>query len=258
MQLLSNSHISRGASDELKALGLGYLSTLSQAMRDKLTPLLQFTQYRKGDIWGEPQKPVKTFAIVLEGLIEQVDAANSPHDIRVMNLIGPHETLSLSAYLNHETLNSQIRVSSRTAVFLEARVMARDFRAQMRSSPELLDWALQQLQKNEQLYKDKIYMLSAGRLQTKLVEFFQNLVNRFAKPLVSEHPALPPSHLNSNVIELPFQLTKTQVARVIDARVETVIRALNKWERMGFISFNQEHLQLMNFDQLKNFVSETL
>ena len=79
-------------------------------------------------------------------------------------------------------------------------------------------------QRCARLLHGKIDVMVAGTVARRLALFLLNLVDRFG------------DELEGGDTVIPFGLSRQQITTYIDARVETVIRALSVWKKSGVVT----------------------
>lgn len=176
--------------------------------------------------------------LILSGLIE-ISITTQNGEERIIGLFGPGEMIGLSAILKQTAYPADAIISSKHARILKLYIRGIDQQLPENERREIHVWLREMLLIHEQILRDKIMILGAGRLHTKLIELFEHLRIRFA---ANE----PPS-----TFFIPVAVTKTQISKMIEARVETVIRTLNKWEKAKYIQFSDEGIQIRNLENLK-------
>jgi CRP-like cAMP-binding protein len=109
---------------------------------------------------------------------------------------------------------------------------------------ELTLWVREKLLLHEQILRDKVDILAAGSTEQKTFELLMQLERRFG---------VKKSRLAS-VIPLP--ITKTQVSRLIESRVETVIRILSSWKKADLVSFEKNGIHISNWEALEKHANQ--
>ena len=194
---------------------------------------------KKSEFVWHKNEPGECCILILSGLVE-VSNTTKDGDERIIGIFGPGEMIGLSAILKQSAYPADAVVSSK-----HARVMKLFIRGIDQSLPEserrsIHIWLREMLLIHEQILRDKIMILGAGRLHTKLIELFEHLRLRFA----NQEP--------ENTFFIPVPVTKTQIAKMIEARVETVIRTLNKWEKAKYIVLNETGIQINGLNKVKS------
>jgi CRP-like cAMP-binding protein len=165
---------------------------------------------------------------------------NKNGEERIIGIFGPGDFVGLSALLNKSNYPAFALAASKTCKVYKLYIRSFDHELESSDFKNMLSWLKEKLLLHEQILRDKIMILGAGQVHHRLVELFEHLISRFSKP-----------EAESKIITIPISLTKTQIAKIIEARVETVIRTLNIWEKLGYFSINNENIFLTNLDILR-------
>lgn len=188
-------------------------------------------------LWREGE-PGEFCCLILSGTVDIFTHSRSG-DEKIISLFGPGEFLGLSAMLKHVNYPANALISSKKAQIVKFYIRSMEQDADLKDKREVQTWLREMLLRHEQILRDKISILSAGRLNTKLIELFEHLNARFSETRIKDE------------FHIPLQLTKTQIAKMIEARVETVIRTLNKWEKSGYFEMNSHGIILRKLNDLK-------
>jgi CRP-like cAMP-binding protein len=163
-----------------------------------------------------------SFHVLLEGLVELRRPAGG-YDATVMAIFGPTECLAVPVALTRGVYGAAAVVVSAHAVLLTVQAapllerMGRDVRLALAFNAALLEQV--------QLLHRKIDVMSAGTVQQRLLRFLFDLADRFG------------DEFEDGEIQIPFSLSREQLAHYVNAREETVIRALSAWRKEGLIEF---------------------
>mgnify|MGYP002066135764 CR=1 FL=1 len=89
---------------------------------------------------------------------------------------------------------------------------------------------------------NKIEIISAGSIQQRLAVLLLQLVDRYGVDAKGEQA------------RLPIFLTREQISEIIDARIETVVRALTHWRRAGWITSDANGWHFSCLDKLRELL----
>lgn len=148
----------------------------------------------------------------------------------LMGIFGPGDVIGLSAVTRHTPYPATAQVISSQVEGIK--LFIRPLLAQIRSPHhlEVQNWVREMTLRHEQVLRDKIDILSSGSIEERIHALVLNLVNRFG---IRE---------SKQRIRVPLGMTRSQVARMVDARVESVIRILSRWTQDGWIRWNRQEL----------------
>ncbi len=182
-------------------------------------------------------------AVVVNGLVEVRRFSDRSEDM-IMGFFGTSDVIGLSAVLNGTPYPGSAKVISTEAVvlklYLRPILKMKDPRAL-----ELHTWAREMYLQHEQTLRDKIDILNAGRVEDRVYEFLSHLMRRFGM-------------YNSKVhCQIPLSLTRQQVATMVNSRVETIIRLINKWQKEGLITWKKSEIIIENIVLLERSLHST-
>ncbi|MFO0727820.1 MAG: Crp/Fnr family transcriptional regulator [Myxococcota bacterium] len=190
------------------------------ALIRSLEPEAHLRHYREEDvIWAAGEK-ADSFTIIRSGLVQIVRRFPSG-EASLVGVFGPHESIGDPAVLDRTTypadavaLSEEVDVVRvRAAVFLEA--MKTDVAVAKAINQALLD--------HTRVLWGKIDVMSAGSVPQRLAALFDHLAERFG------------DDQEDGTISIPVALSRTALAWLVCARVETVIRTMTRWQKDGLI-----------------------
>jgi CRP/FNR family transcriptional regulator len=92
---------------------------------------------------------------------------------------------------------------------------------------------------HEQVLRDKIDILSAGRVEDRVFEFLGHLVRRFGQ------------YESKVSCRVPLSLTRAQVGHIVNVRVETIIRLISRWQKTGLLKWKKNEIYIENWPLLE-------
>lgn len=92
---------------------------------------------------------------------------------------------------------------------------------------------------HEQILRDKIDIINAPSVDCRIFELLKHLIRRFAQ------------HESQIRHYIPLRLTRQQMGRLIDVRVETIIRTINRWKKMNLVQWTKEGILIENLTLLE-------
>lgn len=223
LDLLSQMRIFAPLSD----VGLKYISH-SSVKRD----------YKKGEFVWEKNDPPEFYAVVTSGVFE-IGNSNQSGEEKIISLFGRGELIGLSATLRKRPFPANAVAASKNSEIIQLFHSSETLEVPEKVHHEIAKWQKEMLLDHERILLDKLEILSSGDLHSKIIKLFENLRTRFSKDK------------SGNRFLIPLPITKTQIAKLIETRIETVIRTLNKWEKAGFLEMNGVGITLYNFEKLK-------
>lgn len=179
--------------------------------------------------------------IVQRGLVEvrhpKADGATT-----LVGLFGPRESLEEVAVLDFGTHASEaIAVSDVEVLRLRAAPVIDALRMAPCEQCRVACVALavhDSLSVQVELLRSKIDILAAGTVEKRLATLLQHLLDRFG------------DEDGDGMLRIPVALSRTQLARWVGVRTETVIRVLSRWRRQGWFESNPDGFCLTSSEPL--------
>lgn len=191
--------------------------------------------FHRSDYLWKAQEHASFCAYILDGVIEIV-AADKNGKKRMINLFGSGDIIGLPAAMKRCGYPASSHVASKSCSVIKLNITELETSIDEHERLNLLQWQNAMIFRHEQVLQEKISILSAGRLEDRLIAMFRHLGERF--PCTT--------HQAEDSIFIPLPLSKTQIAKVIEARGETVTRMLNKWEKTGNLEMRNDGVILRN------------
>ncbi|MEZ4252736.1 MAG: Crp/Fnr family transcriptional regulator [Polyangiales bacterium] len=202
----------------------------------ELLPVCALVRLRQGEHLWRTGDPATSFHHVVRGLVELRRAAGS-YDATLMAFFGPTECPAVPVVLGRKSYGADAIVISEDALVLSVQAepllerMERDARIAMAINRALLA--------QMRLLHGKIDVMAAGTVPRRLALFLLNLADRFG------------DEFEQGETVIPIALNRQQVATYVNARVETVIRALSIWRKAGLVDFRRDSIVLRDADSLR-------
>lgn len=175
--------------------------------------------------------------VVISGLVEISRQPRNANEI-IMGFFGPSDVMGISAVLQKATYPGTAK-----ALFKGTEVLKLFVRqALLPKGPqqaELQSWLREMLLRHEQVLRDKIDVVNAGSVENRVFELLCQLARRFGR-----------SEPNSR-ITIPIRITRAQIGKIADARVETIIRLLSRWQKQKLLRWAPEGIVVENLSLLE-------
>lgn len=229
----------RAIATELK--GLRCASMLSSEALALLASVAVKRKYGNNDFIWEMGDPGEFLAIVLTGLVEVTRYSNREEEM-AMGLFGPSDVIGISAVMKKTPYpgNAKSVVTGSEVLKLYIRPILQD------KSPviqEIHTWIREMMLQHEQILRDKIDILNAGGIEHRVFELLTHLNRRFGE------------HESAVRHFIPIRMTRAQVGKFTDARVESVIRLVSRWQRQKLIRWDKDGIQIENLALLEKGLS---
>lgn len=178
------------------------------------------------------------FAVIAAGVVEIRQMTPTGEGI-VVGLFRAGEAIGLSAALEHDIFPADALALGGQVEVLWLRADALD--------TALLDSVAIGLAINRALLQHtaalraKIDIVSAGSVPRRLAALMSYLIERFG-------------HAGGDAIAVGVNLNREEVAQLVSARSETVIRILSRWQKAGWLTTRPEGFEIRRTDMLQRIL----
>jgi CRP-like cAMP-binding protein len=181
------------------------------------------------------------FTIIQSGLVE-VRRPTPSGETTMMGLFGPRESVGDFAVLDLGTYPADaVAISEKVEVL---RVRAPIVVETLRNQPRVANAINRSLVDHVKVLRAKIDVMSAGSVEKRLAVLMQHLLERFG------------DEGEDGRLHVPVALSRVQLARVVGARVETVIRTMSRWQKDGWLETDSDGFHLKSAEPLERIVHE--
>ena len=190
--------------------------------------------------------PGDYFVAIVDGTIA-INRTNEQGDENMVGIFGPGDVIGLSAVLRgaHYPATARSCATGTEIVKLYSAGIRPGAAATAGASnpyQQILDqWLRDLMLAHERILQDKIEITSAGSIRERTYLLLKSLTLRFGQEIEGVDGTL-----------IPLALTKTLIAKLVGARVETVIRLLRSWERDKYIKMTRCGTYVQNLENLKD------
>lgn len=184
-----------------------------------------------GALVFEAGSPAISVVLVLAGLVRVVRRSREG-TASTLGLFGPRDVIGLSAALEGSTYPADAEVVSKAATV--ARVPAPQLRRLAETDANMLRGINEALLEHTRILRAKIDVMTAADVEQRLARLLVHLLDRFG------------DDLEDGSAMLPLDLQRRQLAELVGARVETVIRAMRRWAAEGLVTSAKGRLCVAN------------
>ena len=191
------------------------------------------------ELWHEGQQ-ARSFTVIVAGFVEIVRSAPGGAEA-LMGVFGPRESVGVSAVLEQGLYPANaVALTEVTVVAVEAAPML----AVMRERPEVGAAMNRALLEHTDALRWKVDVMSAGTVPRRLAALFLHFAERFGDEDAEGR------------LTIPLALTRQQLAQMVGARTETVIRALSAWTKAGTLETTKDGFVLASDAPLRAELGE--
>lgn len=190
--------------------------------------------------------PAEFVGILLSGAIE-INKINVNGNETCMGIFGPSDAMGISAVIKRAQYPATAKSISKNTEVLKLYLRSVMQEKTHPAYEEISTWLRELLLSHEQILRDKIDILSAGRVESRVIELLTQLSSRFGQKNVSGN-----QREGKNSFFIPLLISKTQISRLVEVRVETIIRLLSSWSKLGFIEFQKNGIFIPDLEKLRD------
>jgi CRP-like cAMP-binding protein len=196
-------------------------------------------RYAPGEALWRAGEPAASFVIVQRGLVQIVRRA-AGGEAAMIGLFGPRESVGDSAVLERGSYPADAIAAGEVEVL---RVRAAPVLDALPTEPALAAAIHGALLDHTRALRAKIDVMSAGAVPRRLAALFLHLVERFG------------DEDEEGTIHVPVTLSRIEIAHLVGARTETVIRALSRWQKSGVLRTTSEGFEITDAEALKRVLA---
>jgi CRP-like cAMP-binding protein len=184
--------------------------------------------WRAGDV-------ATRFTVILSGLVKIVRSASDGTET-IVGIFGPRESVGDIAVLQRGAYPADAVAVSDTLEVL--RVDAAPMLAAKAKNPKVDESITRTLIEHTQLLHQKIQIMSAGAIPKRLATLVLHLAERFG------------DEEESGATFVPIVLSRTELARLVGATVETTIRTMSGWQKQQLLLTTPEGFRIPDIKKL--------
>lgn len=209
------------------------------AVADDITAIARETTIRRfeeGQSLWRAGDTASHFAIVTRGIV-QVVRRHPNREASTVGIFVAREWVGTVAVLQRKPFPAEAVAS--TDVVEVMWIKAEPVLAMMARSPALVLRFNADLCERAEMLRARIHVLSAGAVAQRVATLFLYLAERLGD--VGE----------DGVTRVPVALSRTSVAHLVSARVETVIRVVSEWQKAGWLATDSTGFDLRDVPALE-------
>jgi CRP-like cAMP-binding protein len=194
---------------------------LDDALLAELSRSAVRRRYARGDVIWRAGDPATSVTIIATGLVK-ICQPRGEKDSAIVGLFGPRESVGDVAVVSLGTYPADAIAASDVVELLcvdKAPVLAamtRDVALSLAVNRSLVD--------HTTALREKIRIMTAGPVDERLAALLSHLAHRFG------------DELEDGSVVIPVSLSRTELACLVGATVETVIRTMSRWQKEGAVS----------------------
>jgi CRP-like cAMP-binding protein len=193
---------------------------------------------RRAVLWRAGDRAT-SFTIIVHGLVEILRPGREGGGT-ILAIFGPRESIGDMAALEMGSYPADaIALTNVEMLALPAPTVIEA----MRGHPEVADSVNRSLVEHTRALQEKIKIVTAGPVAQRLATLLLHLVGRFG------------DELDDGSLIVPVALSRSELARVVDATVETTIRAMSRWNKQGIVGTVPEGFVVRDIEALRKLAA---
>lgn len=217
--------------------GITLFRDLNEGDLDELSNLSCAVAYPAGELVFQEGGPSIGLYVILSGLIQYGKLSGRRNRRRILKILGPGDTFGEEALFNSDVCACSGYARAITDASI-ASIERQAFRSLMEGHPvvarHLCEWLTGQLR----VLECKLVELAYEPFEQNLLRLLVVLADRFGE------------RAEAGLI-LEIKLSRQDLADLLGAHMDTVIRELSKLQQRGLIAFKEHHLVILDETQLR-------
>ncbi len=214
---------------------------LDDALLTRLVAETMPRTYADGEYLWRTGDEATHFTLIQTGLVE-VRRPTPNGGSTMMGLFGPRESVGDFAVVENAVYPADAVAISESLEVLRVRAPA--VLLALREQPPVGAAVNRSLIGHAKVLRAKIDVMSAGTVDKRLAVLMQHLVERFG------------DETEDGKVHVPVVLSRAQLARLVGARVETVIRTVSRWQKDGWLETTAEGFHLSSAEPLARIIEQ--
>ena len=198
-------------------------------------------RFVEGQVLWHAGAPSTHLTLILRGLV-QVVRRQPNGDVSTVGLFGPREPIGTVAVIHRRPYPAEAVALSEVVEVLSVR--AEPVLAVMAADPSLALAFNRLLCDTSAVLRARIEVLSAGSVPRRLATLLLQLAERFGDAG------------DDGVVHVPVALSRSALARLVSARVETVIRTASEWQKRSLLRSAPGGFELLDAAALQRIADE--
>jgi len=204
---------------------------LSKRTIEEITQISRYDRFYSGELIWKQGDPGQFIIFVVSGVIE----------LSMRTVSGLKTTIGLvfaGDIVGAYPVITQERYLGSAQVISESAEIIRFYLPLLKTetiSPEIHSLIEKSFIVNERIFREKVEILTAGTAEQRLAFLMIRLASKNQK---------------TGKGKIPLKLSRLQVAHLVDARLETVIRILSRWQREGLVKDTDTGLEIPRLEEM--------
>ena len=177
--------------------------------------------------------------IVLQGEVKIYKSLESGREI-ILNFFHPGEAFGEVAVIDGGNYPANAIVHENATLL---RLPRDDYLEMLRVYPEAALSIIRDLSLRMRTLRQRVELLGEAGVQARIAQLLITLASEVGLE-------------NDGKVRVPFNLTRSEIADMIGARNETVIRIMSRWNKDGLVTKDEKGFCIGNLDSLSDLLSE--
>lgn len=209
------------------------------ALLESLAHVCHRSVHKRGDMVFRAGEVGDNFCLISRGLVKIVRADEAGAE-SILAVFGPRESFGDAAVYGRTAYPGSACAASDTTEIVH--VPAAPVLEAAAREPRVAHAMSEALLAHTHALQAKISIMTAGSVPRRLAMLFSHLNERFG------------DELEDGGVLIPLALSRGELAELVGARVETVIRTLSKWQKAGHLDARGEGFRIPSLEALNHLV----
>ncbi len=209
---------------------------------DILEPLATYfipKHFERGErIWREGAEAVN-FSFLVTGRVKVVKFRNDGGET-ILGVFGDDEVVGQLAVYREIPYPASAYALDDTFIL---EIHRSHFFSTIREYPKLLESLLENMMRRNQELVRRLHECSISKAEQRLAMLFSKFAESMGKRVKNDSGGMD--------IQIDLPLSRSDVAELINVRVETAIRFMSKWNKEGPVRTDDDGFTIIDFDQLQ-------
>ncbi len=192
-------------------------------------------QYHQGDYLWHHGDPALAITIITSGLVK-ICQPNQEGESAIVALFGPRESIGDIAVISTGTYPADAIAATRDVEVLT--IEKTPVLDAMHRDVELAQAINRSLVSHSVALRQKIRIMTAGPVERRLAALLMHLAERFGDESAN------------GAITIPVALSRSDLARLVGATIETTIRTMSRWQKAGVLSTTPQGFVIHKPDEI--------
>lgn len=215
---------------------------ISADARDWVLPLMTQRYYQRGDSIFIEGDPCEYLYLVLGGAVKVYKTLESGREL-IMNIMGPGEAVGEVALIDGIELPASAAAQADTSLIL---LGSANYLQYLQKFPEAPRMVIRDLASRLRSMYRRMEQLGDGGVEIRIAHVLLTFLENMS--------AAEPLKKSPEGVLIPLHLSRQDIASMVGARIETVIRVMSRWHKADLVHSVAEGCLIPDPEKLKQII----